>query len=89
VEERGKEEGLKVCCYTLDEIARSLPPPDLIKIDAEGAEVDVLRGGIDLLSTARPMLIVEFSDDVLLAQGRKLLSFYTFEQLAARHWLLR
>lgn len=56
----------------LDGVAASLPAPDLIKIDVEGAEVEVLRGGLQLLSTTRPSLIVEFSDDTLLAAGRAL-----------------
>ena len=87
--ERGEEQGLCVRCCTLDELARSVAPPHLIKVDVEGAEVDVLRGGLGLLSSARPRLIIEFSDDTLLAEARSLLPSYTFERLAAHHWLLR
>lgn len=89
VRERGGEDGLPVRCRTLDELAESAPPPDLIKVDVEGAEVDVLRGGVALLSAAKPRLIVEFSNDLLLAEARRLVPFYTFECLAPRHWLLR
>ena len=89
IPERGLRGGLTVRCCTLDECLRSVPPPDLIKIDAEGAEVDVLRGGLNFLTARRPSLIVEFSDEILLAEARKLLSFYTFERLAPRHWLMR
>ena len=56
--ERGMAEGISVRCCTLDAVAQSTSPPDLIKIDAEGEEVEVLRGGLQLLSTARPVLIV-------------------------------
>lgn len=34
-------------------------PPDLLKIDVEGAEADVLRGMEALLSSAKPVLIIE------------------------------
>ncbi|HEY9622712.1 MAG TPA: FkbM family methyltransferase [Crinalium sp.] len=36
-----------------------LPPPGLIKIDVEGAELDVLQGAIETLKTHRPMLLIE------------------------------
>ena len=88
VPERGEAEGLSVQCRTLDDCADAIGPPDVIKIDAEGAEVDVLRGGSRLLSTRRPILLVEFSDDVLLDEARKLLPFYAFERLGTRHFLL-
>ncbi len=82
------QKGLPVRCRTLDDVARSLPAPDLIKIDAEGAEVEVLRGGMQSLSRMRPRLIVEFSDDALRAEARELLPFYSFTRLAPSHWLL-
>ena len=34
-------------------------PPDFIKIDVEGAEMDVLRGAEDLLRDAHPALVIE------------------------------
>ncbi len=37
-----------------------LPRPSLIKIDTEGAEVEILRGAEKLLKTARPILLIEF-----------------------------
>jgi len=45
----------------LDDLRRelSIPPPQLIKIDVEGAEVDVLRGAFDTIRAVRPALIVE------------------------------
>ncbi len=89
VEERGEQVGISVNRLTLDEAGRSIPLPDLIKVDAEGAEVDVLRGGMRLLSTRRPALVVEFSDDTLLEEARALVPFYAFTHLAQRHWLLK
>jgi len=36
-----------------------LPAPDVIKIDVEGAEVDVLSGAIETLRRHRPRLVIE------------------------------
>lgn len=49
----------------LDRIARDegLPPPDLIKIDVEGYEEQVVRGGLDLLREHRPDLVIELHGD--------------------------
>lgn len=48
-----------VIVVTLDWLSEQLTPPDLIKIDVEGAEDRVLRGGIQLLRSHRPILITE------------------------------
>lgn len=48
---------------TLDWLAERLPPPGLIKVDVEGAEVDVLRGGTRLLETHRPRIIIEVAPE--------------------------
>ena len=45
----GRGEGLKVKTFKLDQLVHRLTPPILLKVDAEGAEVRVLRGGKDLL----------------------------------------
>jgi FkbM family methyltransferase len=36
-----------------------LPPPDVMKIDVEGAEAEVLEGGNHTLRTYRPILLIE------------------------------
>lgn len=38
---------------------RTVPPPDLIKIDVEGGEVDVLEGAEETLRSARPILLID------------------------------
>jgi FkbM family methyltransferase len=38
-----------------------LPPPDLVKIDVEGAERDVLLGALGTLRAHRPAVIMEYS----------------------------
>ena len=48
---------------TLDAVvAAGAPMPDLVKIDVEGAELDVLRGAGDVLQRARPTVIYEVDD---------------------------
>lgn len=88
VPNRGQQKGQMVTCATLDDLALSVPLPDLIKIDVEGAELGVLCGGVQFLATAKPCLLVEFSDAVLPTKARELLSFYTFTRLTPQHWLL-
>lgn len=43
----------------LDEYTMGREPPTVIKIDVEGAELDVLRGARRLLGTYRPHLLIE------------------------------
>lgn len=38
---------------------KDAPPPDLLKIDMEGAELDVLRGAMDTIGNHRPVILVE------------------------------
>jgi FkbM family methyltransferase len=80
---------IQVPCQTLDTVARRLLPPDLIKVDAEGAELDVLKGGRQFLMTVRPHLIVEFTTPDLLEQTRQLLPSFVAAHLGQNHWLLR
>jgi len=49
----------KVSCMTdtLDNIYTGVP--SIIKIDAEGAELDVLRGGLNTLKKHKPVLLIE------------------------------
>jgi FkbM family methyltransferase len=86
----GREaEGVPVECTTLDdELDRRGTPPDLVKIDVEGAELDVLRGARTLLETARPTLLVEFHGDELIEEARELLPGYELRFLGEKQWLL-
>ena len=43
----------------LDGLLDEFPAPDFVKIDVEGAELDVLRGGQKLLESHRPKLLCE------------------------------
>jgi FkbM family methyltransferase len=55
------EEWIEVPAFTLDEVAarEGLKRLDLVKIDAEGAEDDVVAGMSQLLCTLRPAILVE------------------------------
>jgi FkbM family methyltransferase len=54
----GPQIGRRVPCLTLDQYV-NLPKVDLVKIDVEGMEADVLRGGEQLLKRFKPILYVE------------------------------
>ncbi len=55
--------GTVVPTFTLDEM--SMPNVDVIKVDVEGAEYKVLKGGEALLSRSRPAIICEFSMEMI------------------------
>ncbi|MCA1839298.1 MAG: FkbM family methyltransferase [Actinomycetota bacterium] len=66
------EQGGEVVISTLDEevYEHSMPPPDLIVIDAEGAEEDIFEGGARMLAEYGPILVCEDHGrrDELIAQ---------------------
>ena len=56
-----------VLCFSLDSIPL-LQPVSLIKIDAEGHDLQVLEGAQELLRRSRPILIVEATLDDEIAR---------------------
>ncbi|MDB5305837.1 MAG: methyltransferase FkbM family [Gemmataceae bacterium] len=54
----------------LDDVVRreGVRVPDVIKIDVEGAELGVLRGSVEVLESARPLLLLELNDEALRRQ---------------------
>jgi FkbM family methyltransferase len=61
--------GVPVQLTTLDEFAADLDRIDLIKIDVEGFDLKVVRGGEQMLKRHRPTLFVELCDSNLREQG--------------------
>jgi FkbM family methyltransferase len=57
--------------YRLDSYRQltPIPPPTLIKIDVEGAEVRALQGAEQTIRESGPLMIVEFHTAMLLVQG--------------------
>lgn len=49
--------------WPLDELLRTFPQVDIVKIDAEGAEVDVWRGMRGLVERCRPIICTEAALD--------------------------
>lgn len=60
-----EEEIIKVQTITLDEYTKNHKPPTVMKIDVEGAEYLVLKGGEKLLKEHDPIIIMEFGLDDL------------------------
>ncbi len=56
---------IKVKTTTLDYYISNHKPPTIMKIDVEGGESLVLKGGLELLKKYSPMIIMEFLPDYL------------------------
>lgn len=50
---------IRIHCISLDDFVRNAPPPQGIKCDVEGAEVEVLRGAEATLREHRPWILCE------------------------------
>ena len=62
---------IKIPLITLDALWREFNQPDicLVKIDVEGGEADVLRGGFSCLRATRPYILLEWNALNLAAYG--------------------
>jgi len=57
------KESIKVKCYSIDELLQQgYAAPDIIKIDVEGAELDVLNGAINTLKEYKPNILLATHD---------------------------
>jgi len=59
----GSRNEIAVAAVTLDWLEAEFGRPNLIKIDVEGAELEVLTGGEHVLSGSRPTLLVEVEEE--------------------------
>jgi FkbM family methyltransferase len=59
----GIAEQQTVISLSLDWLAERLPLPDVIKIDVEGAELEVLSGALGLLQRKSPVILCEVCSD--------------------------
>jgi FkbM family methyltransferase len=57
----GVREVETVLTVSLDWLAERLPPPDVLKVDVEGAELTVFRGGLKMLKAKRPVIVFELT----------------------------
>lgn len=68
-----------VATITLDSLVDRIGrQPDLVKIDVEGAEMEVLRGAVDTLSGARCTIFLSVHSDALRASCRAVLDSYGY-----------
>ena len=76
-------------CVSLDDFIDTAPPPDAIKCDIEGAEVEALRGAVKLLKSRRPWIICEMHSEVNDRVAREFLGSlgYSFESVDGNHVL--
>ena len=73
---------IEVAVNRLDDMvaAQGLPDPHYVKIDVEGAELDVLDGARDTLARARPILSVEYGAPGYAPYGHQALDLWRFAE---------
>ncbi len=59
----GVKESHTVVTVTLDWLAQQVPPPNVLKIDVEGAESLVLAGAQEMIAKHRPVILCEINGD--------------------------
>ncbi|WP_018289983.1 FkbM family methyltransferase [Verrucomicrobium sp. 3C] len=77
-----------VTVSTMEKLAERFGVPDVVKIDVEGAEVDVLRGMGPHYQDRKPLFLIEFHSKELLEEAKGLLPDYEFRPIDAEHWWL-
>ena len=67
------KETVSVDLITLDEFLeeKKAAPPSLVKIDVEGAEINVLKGMVNLIEKHKPIIIFEIDDGEVAAFQKK------------------
>jgi len=65
------DEGIEVEMTTLDSYCKDMPKIDFIKVDVQGAEIDVVRGGQETLKRARFLLCETTDAEIYEGQANK------------------
>jgi FkbM family methyltransferase len=73
--------GYPILQTKLDDKFSFLTRCDLLKIDAEGSEVDVIKGAIKLINKTKPAILVEFDGDKDKQEMFNLLPNYKFKDV--------
>jgi len=84
----GGAHSVTVICQTLADAFAEHGPPDLIKVDAEGAEIDILVSGRNQLAEHRVPVLLETANDTEVTVVKERLPFYDAERVNVNHWLL-
>jgi FkbM family methyltransferase len=81
--------GIPTRCVSLDDFIQSAPPPNAIKCDVEGAEVEVFLGAGNLLITHHPWIVCELHSRANDQAWRALVGRfgYSFESVDENHVL--
>src|SRR5581483_2296289 len=77
--------GTSVPTVTIDSWAAVHPSPQIVKIDAEGAEGRVLAGAQQVLAEARPIVVCELHGGRARSEVLDALEGYFVQELAASH----
>lgn len=70
----------KIRTYSLDDLinSKSINPPDVMKIDVEGAELMVLKGSIYILKNYKPKIFLELHSKELFTECKSFLKDYNY-----------
>ncbi len=55
----GIRQRFDVPVVTAEQLARNYPPPNVLKMDIEGSELDALYGGEEIFAASRPVMLLE------------------------------
>ena len=83
------QKAFSIKCISLDDFVSNAAPPNAIKCDVEGAEVEVLIGAENMLHRSRPWILCEMHSSANDDAARKFLSRlgYSLESLDDNHVL--